>query len=144
VRLKFGYIVKCEGFLKDDDGNVTEIHCTYDPDTRSGNDTSGKKVKGTLGWVSVEHAAPAELRLYDRLFKTENLNSIDDDFLNHINSDSLSVVANAMLEPSIKTAEAGDIFQFERQGYFVVDRDSTEDKKVFNRTVTLRDNWSKA
>jgi glutaminyl-tRNA synthetase len=143
VRLKYGYIVKCEGFKKDEEGNITEIHCTYDPDSRSGNDTSGKKVKGTLGWVSVDHAVPAELRLYDRLFKTENLNSIDDNFLNHVNPDSLTVVPNAMLEPSIKTAQAGDIFQFERQGYFVVDRDSTNKKKIFNRTITLRDNWSK-
>ncbi len=143
VRLKYGYIVKCTGFEKDADGNITEIHCTYDPETRSGNDTSGKKVKGTLGWVSIAHAVPASLRLYDRLFSTENLNSIDDDFLNHINPDSLTVVENAMLEPSIKEAQAGDIFQFERQGYFVVDRDSTPEKKVFNRTITLRDNWAK-
>ncbi|KYG73201.1 glutamine--tRNA ligase/YqeY domain fusion protein [Roseivirga echinicomitans] len=143
VRLKYGYIVKCTGFEKDADGNITEIHCTYDPETRSGNDTSGKKVKGTLGWVSIAHAVPATLRLYDRLFSTENLNSIDDDFLNHINPDSLTVVENAMLEPSIKEAQAGDIFQFERQGYFVVDRDSTPEKKVFNRTITLRDNWAK-
>uniref|UniRef100_UPI0040470C5A glutamine--tRNA ligase/YqeY domain fusion protein n=1 Tax=Roseivirga sp. TaxID=1964215 RepID=UPI0040470C5A len=143
VRLKFAYIVKCEGFVKDTEGNITEIHCTYDPETRSGNDTSGKKVKGTLGWVSVEYAVPAELRLYDRLFKTENLNTIDDDFLNHINPDSLTVVDNAMIEPSIKYAKVGDIFQFERQGYFVIDRDSTAAKKVFNRTVTLKDNWPK-
>ncbi|MGW8121909.1 glutamine--tRNA ligase/YqeY domain fusion protein [Roseivirga echinicomitans] len=143
VRLKYGYIVKCTGFEKDADGNITQIHCTYDPETRSGNDTSGKKVKGTLGWVSIAHAVPATLRLYDRLFSTENLNSIDDDFLNHINPDSLTVVENAMLEPSIKDAQAGDIFQFERQGYFVVDRDSTPEKKVFNRTITLRDNWAK-
>lgn len=143
VRLKYGYIVKCTGFEKDADGDITEIHCTYDPETRSGNDTSGKKVKGTLGWVSVPHAVPATLRLYDRLFSTENLNSIDDDFLNHINPDSLTVVENAMLEPSIKDAQVGDIFQFERQGYFVVDRDSTPEKKVFNRTITLRDNWAK-
>ena len=143
VRLKYGYIVKCTGFEKDANGNITEIHCTYDPETRSGNDTSGKKVKGTLGWVSIAHAVPASLRLYDRLFSTENLNSIDDDFLNHINPDSLTVVEDAMLEPSIKEAQAGDIFQFERQGYFVVDRDSTPEKKVFNRTITLRDNWAK-
>ena len=143
VRLKYGYIVKCTGFEKDADGNITEIHCTYDPETRSGNDTSGKKVKGTLGWVSVPNAVSTELRLYDRLFSTENLNSIDDSFLNHINPYSLTVIENAMLEPSIKDAQAGDIFQFERQGYFVVDRDSTPEKKVFNRTITLRDNWGK-
>ncbi|MFT7380945.1 MAG: glutaminyl-tRNA synthetase, partial [Roseivirga sp.] len=143
VRLKFGYIVKCEGFEKDAEGNITEIHCTYDPETRSGNDTSGKKVKGTLGWVSVEYAVPASLRLYDRLFRTENLNTIDDDFLNHINPDSLTVVENAMMEPSIKYAKVGDIFQFERQGYFVIDKDSTAEKTVFNRTISLRDNWSK-
>lgn len=143
VRLKYGYIVKCTGFEKDASGNITEIHCEYDPQTRSGQDTSGKKVKGTLGWVSAAHAVNAEVRLYDRLFQTENLNAIDDDFLNHLNPDSLSVNTKALLEPSVATAKQGDTFQFERQGYFIVDRDSTEDQLVFNRTVTLRDNWKK-
>lgn len=143
VRLKYGYIIKCTGYTKDDAGNITELQCEYDPETRSGQDTSGKKVKGTLGWVSVEHAISAEIRMYDRLFLTENLNSIDDDFTNHLNPDSLTVIPNALLEPSLKSAKPGDQFQFERQGYFIVDKDSTDDHLVFNRTVTLRDNWAK-
>jgi glutaminyl-tRNA synthetase len=143
VRLKYGYIVKCTGFKKADDGTIEEIYCEYDPETKSGQDTSGKKVKGTLGWVSAKHAVEAEIRLYDRLFKTENLNTIDDDFINHLNPDSLTIVPNALVEPSLKDAKAGNQFQFERQGYFIVDKESTDGKLVFNRTVTLRDNWSK-
>lgn len=143
VRLKYAYIVKCTGFKKGDDGEIEEIYCEYDPETKSGQDTSGKKVKGTLGWVSVEHAVDAEIRLYDRLFKTENLNTIEDDFLNHLNPDSLEVIENAKLEASLASTQPGDQFQFERQGYFIVDHDSTDDKLVFNRTVTLRDNWNK-
>jgi len=143
VRLKYGYIVKCTGFEKDAEGNITELHCEYDPETRSGHDKSGKKVKGTLGWVSADHAVSAEIRLYDRLFKTENLNTIDDDLLNHINPDSLATNNKVLLESSLATAKAGDSFQFERQGYFIVDKDSTDDRLIFNRTVTLRDNWKK-
>ena len=143
VRLKYGYIIKCTGFKKSDDGTIQEIYCEYDPETKSGQDTSGKKVKGTLGWVSADHAVNAEVRLYDRLFQTENLNTIDDDFLNHLNPDSLEVNNRVMMEPSLKKASVGDTFQFERQGYFIVDKDSTEDKLIFNRTVTLRDNWKK-
>lgn len=143
VRLKYAYIVKCTGYEKDAEGNITELYCEYDPETRSGQDNSGKKVKGTLGWVSAEHAITAEIRMYDRLFLTENMNAIDDDFTNHLNPDSLTVIPNALLEPSLKTAQPGDQFQFERQGYFIVDQDSTDEHKVFNRTVTLRDNWSK-
>lgn len=143
VRLKYGYIIKCTGFKKGENGEIEEIYAEFDPETRSGQDTSGKKVKGTLGWVSAEHAVPAEVRLYDRLFKTENLNSIDDDFLNHLNPDSLKVIEGALLEPSLKDAKPGDQFQFERQGYFIVDKESTDQKLVFNRTVTLRDNWKK-
>ncbi len=143
VRLKYGYIIKCTGYSKDDVGNITELQCEYDPETRSGQDTSGKKVKGTLGWVSAEHAVSAEVRMYDRLFLTENMTAIDDDFINHLNPDSLTVISNALLEPSLKSARPGDHFQFERQGYFIVDKDSTDDHLVFNRTVTLRDNWAK-
>lgn len=143
VRLKYGYIIKCTGYTKDEEGNITELQCEYDPQTRSGQDTSGKKVKGTLGWVSVDHAISAEIRMYDRLFLTENMTAIDDDFINHLNPDSLTVIPNALLEPSLKSAKPGDQFQFERQGYFIVDKDSTEDHLVFNRTVTLRDNWAK-
>ncbi|WP_462253540.1 glutamine--tRNA ligase/YqeY domain fusion protein [Ekhidna sp.] len=143
VRLKFGYIVKCTGYKKADDGSIEELYAEYDPQTRSGQDTSGKKVKGTLGWVSVPHAVKAEIREYDRLFKTENLNAIDDDFKNHLNPDSLNINTNAVLEPSLKEAKIGDQMQFERIGYFRVDEDSTSENLVFNRTITLRDNWTK-
>ena len=139
VRLKYAYIIKCLSYEKDADGNITKLLCEYDPQTRSGQDTSGKKVKGTLSWVSAAQAIPAELRLYDRLFQTENMNLVEDDFTNHLNPDSLKVIEGALLEPSLATAEAGDQFQFERQGYFIADVESTPDHKVFNRTVTLRD-----
>ena len=143
VRLKYAYIIKCTGYEKDAEGNITELHCEYDPETRSGQDTSGKKVKGTLGWVSAAHAVPAEVRLYDRLFLTENMNAVEDDFTNHLNPDSLKVISNALVESSLADAQLGDQFQFERQGYFIVDKDSTDGHKVFNRTVSLRDNWAK-
>lgn len=143
VRLKYGYIIKCTGFKKSEEGEIEEIYAEYDPETKSGQDTSGKKVKGTLGWVSAAHAVKAEVRLYDRLFKTENLNSIEDDFMNHLNPDSLQIIEGAMMEPSLEKAKPGDQFQFERQGYFIVDQDSQAGQLVFNRTVTLRDNWKK-
>ena len=143
VRLKFGYIIKCTGYKKADDGTIEELYAEYDPETRSGQDTSGKKVKGTLGWVSVPHAVKAEIREYDRLFKTENLNAIEDDFKNHLNPDSLNINTEAVLEPSLKDAKVGDQMQFERIGYFRVDEDSTSEHLVFNRTITLRDNWTK-
>ena len=143
VRLKYAYIIKCTGFKKGPSGEVEEIYAEYDPETRSGQDTSGKKVKGTLGWVSAPHAVHAEVRLYDRLFVTENMNDIDDDFKNHLNPDSLTTNNKALLEPAIAGAAVGDTFQFERIGYFRVDEDSKQDQLVFNRTVTLRDNWAK-
>ncbi|HCX20431.1 MAG: glutamine--tRNA ligase [Flammeovirgaceae bacterium] len=143
VRLKYAYIIKCTGFDEDENGEVTTIYAEYDPETRSGQDTSGKKVKGTLGWVSVKHAVNAEIRLYDRLFRTENLNDIEDDFKNHLNPDSLEVNTKAVLEGSLATAQVGDTVQFERVGYFRVDEDTTADQLVFNRTITLRDNWEK-
>jgi len=143
VRLKFAYIIKCTGFKKAPDGSIEELYAEYDPDTKSGQDTSGKKVKGTLGWVSVQNAISTEIRMYDRLFKTENMGAIEDDFKNHLNTDSLQITSNAVLEPSLKDAIIGDQFQFERIGYFRVDEDSDDDKIVFNRTITLRDNWKK-
>jgi len=143
VRLKYAYIVRCTGFKKDENGSVIEIYAEYDPNTKSGQDTTGKKVKGTLGWVSVAHAIDAEVRLYDRLFKTENLNAIDDDFKNHLNPESLTIMENAKMEPSVKEMKAGDQFQLERQGYFIIDKDSKSDKPMINRTVTLRDSWAK-
>lgn len=143
VRLKYAYIIKCTGFDKDENEEISTIYATYDPDTRSGQDTSGKKVKGTLGWVSAPHAVHAEIRLYDRLFTTENLNDIDDDFKNHLNPHSLDVNTRAVLEPSLKDAQIGDQLQFERIGYFRVDEDTTSENMVLNRTITLRDNWEK-
>ncbi len=143
VRLKYGYIIRCTGFKKDETGKIVEVHAEYDPETRSGQDTSGKKVKGTLGWVSTQHAVHAEIRLYDRLFSTENMSDIDDDFKNHLNPDSLTVIPDAVLEPAVSQLSVGDTVQFERIGYFRVDEDSTEEHKVFNRVVTLRDNWQK-
>lgn len=144
VRLKYAYIIKCTGYDKNDQGEVTTLYAEYDPETRSGQDTSGKKVKGTLGWVSAKYGIGAEIRLYDRLFQTENLNDIDDDFKNHLNPDSLTINREAMLEEALKSAKVGDLVQFERVGYFRVDEDSTPDNLVFNRTITLRDNWAKS
>jgi glutaminyl-tRNA synthetase len=143
VRLKSAYIVKCESFEKDNDGNVTAIHCTYIPESKSGQDTSGISVKGTIHWVSVEHAATAEVRLYDRLFKSENPAAEEGDFKEYMNPDSLHIINNAYIEPSLTTANLEDRFQFIRKGYFCLDKDSTTEKLVFNRTVTLKDAWSK-
>jgi glutaminyl-tRNA synthetase len=144
VRLKFGYIIQCTGFKKNDAGEIEEIYAEYDPETKSGQDTSGKKVKGTLGWVSAEdNLRDVEIRMYDRLFKTENLNEIDDDFKKHLNKESLTVNSLAVLETSLNNCEIGDIYQFERIGYFRVDEDSSDELKIFNRTITLRDNWAK-
>ena len=144
VRLKGAYIVKCEDFKKDANGNISEIYCTYDPETKSGSDTSGKKVKGTLHWVSATNCIDAEVRLYDRLFNDEDpAGHKDQDFKNFLNPESLKVLKNCKLEPSLKEAKVGDKFQFQRLGYFCVDRDSTENKMVFNRTVALRDSWGK-
>jgi glutaminyl-tRNA synthetase len=143
VRLKSAYIVKCESFVKDTDGSVTEIHCTYIPESRSNNDTSGISVKGTIHWVSAAHAIPAEVRLYDRLFTVENPLGEEGDFKDTINPNSLQVITNAVVEPSLKSATAESRYQFIRKGYFCLDKDATSDKLVFNRTVTLKDAWAK-
>ena len=143
VRLKSAYIVTCDDFKKDADGNVTEIHCRYIPESKSGSDTSGMTVKGTIHWVSVMHAIPAEIRLYDRLFKVEDPSNEEGDFKEYINPDSLHIITNAMVEPSLKDAKEGQFFQFMRKGYFCIDKDATENHLVFNRTVTLKDAWSK-
>jgi len=143
VRLKGAYFVKCENYKKDEAGNITEVYCTYDPETKSGSGST-RKVKGTLHWVSVDHAIDAEVRLYDRLFKTENPDTVDGevDFKDNMNPDSLKTITGK-IEPGIKGAKALDKFQFQRLGYFCVDPDTTEDKLVFNRTVPLRDSWAK-
>ena len=144
VRLKGAYIVKCEDYVKDENGRITEIRCTYDADTKSGGSGAGRKVKGTLHWVSVAHALDAEVRLYDRLFMDEDpAGHKDKDFKEFLNPESLKVLQNCKMEPSLKTAKAGDKFQFQRLGYFCVDPDSTEEHLVFNRTVPLRDPWAK-
>jgi glutaminyl-tRNA synthetase len=143
VRLKSAYIVKCESFEKDASGNISSIHCSYIPESKSGQDSSGIAVKGTIHWVSVAHAETAEVRLYDRLFKVENPSSEEGDFKDYINPDSLHIIEKAYIEPSLKNATMEDRFQFIRKGYFCLDKDSNKDKLVFNRTVTLKDTWTK-
>lgn len=143
VRLKSAYIIKCEEVIKDAEGNITEVRCTYISESRSGSDTSGINVKGTLHWVSVAHAVPAEVRLYDRLFKVEDVANAEGNFTDHINPDSLQVITNAFGEPALKNDKDNNHYQFIRKGYFSIDRDSTHDKLVFNRTVTLKDAWAK-
>lgn len=143
VRLKHAYIVKCESFKKDDAGNITEIHCTYIPESRSGNDTSGISVKGTMHFVSASHAVPVQVNLYDRLFKVENPSAEEGDFKSYINENSLKVINNAVGESDLANTQPGDKYQFIRLGYFCADKDSTKDKIIFNRTVTLKDSWAK-
>jgi glutaminyl-tRNA synthetase len=143
VRLKNAYIIQCDSFLKDETGRVSEIHCTYIPESKSGNDTSGIHVKGTIHWVSVVGAKTAEIRLYDRLFRVEDPSNEEGDFKEYINPDSLSVVKNAFIEPDLENAEPGFGYQFIRKGYFSLDIDSSSDHLVFNRTVTLKDAWAK-
>jgi glutaminyl-tRNA synthetase len=143
VRLKSAYIIRCESFIKDNGGNVTEIHCTYFPESKSGHDTSHLKVKGTIHWLSVPHAACAEVRLYDPLFTVENPAMEEDDFKKFINPHSLEVVPNAFIEPHLQNAGHGSRFQFIRNGYFCIDKDSKPGALVFNRTVTLKDSFKK-
>ncbi|MCG8463655.1 MAG: glutamine--tRNA ligase/YqeY domain fusion protein [Xanthomonadales bacterium] len=144
VRLRHGYIIKYQDVVKNDLGEVVEVHCTYDPDTHSGLPGASRKVKGTIHWVSAKHAVAADVRLYDRLFTEANpLGDKERDFKEFINPESLVEVQNAMVEPHLAQAEAGDFFQFERQGYFVLDPDSSAERPVFNRSVGLRDTWAK-
>jgi glutaminyl-tRNA synthetase len=144
VRLKNAYIIKCEGFVKDDKtGEISEIHCNYYPETRSGGEQSNRKVKGTLHWVSAQHAIKAEIRLYDRFFTVEDPAGHEDkDFKEFLNPESLRVI-NGLVEPSLKTVQPGNYYQFIRLGYFCVDKDSTNDHLIFNRTVMLKDTWAK-
>jgi len=143
VRLKSAYVIKCDAVIKDHEGKIAELHCSYLPESKSGTDQSGLKVQGTLHWVSVEHAIPVELRIYDRLFKTENPAMEEGDFKDYINPDSLRVITNAVAEPSLAEAKLSDRFQFLRKGYFCLDRDSNGQKKIFNQTVSLKDAWAK-
>ena len=146
VRLKHAYIIKCEQVVKDpQSGGIRELRCTYDPDSKSGGATSGRKVKGTLHWVSAAQAVPAEVRLYDHLFRDETAGDVNgDDSGNVLNPDSLIVLKQAMMEPALTNAASGSRYQFLRQGYFCVDPDSRPDAMVFNRIVSLRDSWAKA
>ena len=142
MRLRYAYFITCQSVEKDGDGNILRIHCTYDPETRGGSAPDGRKVKGTIHWVSAEHAVDAEVRLYDRLF-TEPEPEAEGDFLDCLNPDSLKTIAGK-LEPSLAKLSAGQRVQFERLGYFTPDpKDSTPDKPVFNRIVGLRDSWAK-
>ncbi len=145
VRLKGAYIIKCEGFRKNDKtGQIEEVYCTYDPATRSGEHASDKKVKGTLHWVSAQHSIDAEVRLYDRLFSHEDpAGQKDNDYRKFLNPDSLRIITDCKIEPSLASARPLDKFQFQRLGYFCVDYDSTPAKPVFNRTVSLKDTWAK-
>jgi glutaminyl-tRNA synthetase len=142
VRLKGAYIIKCDDFVKDDVGNITEIRCSYIPESRSGEDTSGITVKGVIHWLSVPHAQSAEARMYDRLLILEDSSQVGDDFKKFLNPDSLSV-QQIFVEPSLKAAELGKNYQFIRKGYYCLDTESTPEHLVFNRTVTLKDAWAK-
>jgi glutaminyl-tRNA synthetase len=142
VRLRYAYFIKCTDAVKDTDGDVVEVHCTYDPTTRGGDSPDGRKVKSTIHWVSAAHAREAEIRMYDRLFSKEDPDEGEDGFLAALNPNSLTVL-KGYVEPLLSTTRPGDRFQFERQGYFCTDPDSTDEKPVFNLTVPLRDTWAK-
>jgi glutaminyl-tRNA synthetase len=146
VRLRYAYIIKCEKVVKDDTGNVTEIHCTYDPETKSGSANSTKKVKATIHWVSAPHAADVQVRMYDRLFVKENPDEAEEgkDFLSNLNPNSLQVLQHCKVEPMLAQAKPGERFQFERMGYFCADiKESKPGAPIFNRIVTLKDTWAK-
>jgi glutaminyl-tRNA synthetase len=146
VRLRYGYFITCTGVVKNTQGEVVEVHCTYDPETRGGNSPpDGRKVKSTIHWVSAEHAIDAEVRLYETLFTKENPNDVEEgrEFTDNLNPQSMQTLTGCKLEPSLANAAPGSRYQFERLGYFCVDPDSTPHHPVFNRTVTLKDTWAK-
>ena len=145
VRLRYGYFITARSVVKNDKGEVVEVHCTYDPATRGGNAPDGRKVKSTIHWVSAEHAIDAEVRVYDKLFTKEDPNEVAEgqEFTANLDPNSLEVIAHAKLEPSLANAPAESRYQFERLGYFCVDPDSKPGKPVFNRTVALKDTWAK-
>jgi glutaminyl-tRNA synthetase len=142
VRLRYAYFIKCTHVVKNNNGEITEVHATYDPASQGGNSPDGRKVKSTIHWVSAKHAKEAEIRMYDRLFTKEDPEEGDEGFLNCLNPTSLEVLTG-FVEPALSSTKTGDRFQFERQGYFCTDQDSTDDKPVFNLTVPLRDSWAK-
>ncbi len=143
VRLKGAYIIKCNEVIKDDAGNIIQLNCTYMPESKSGNDTSNIKVKGTLHWVSIMHAITAEVKLYDRLFKVEDPSGEEGDFKDYVNENSLQIINTVYAEPALKNAKFDERYQFLRKGYFTLDKDTSEEKIIFNRTVTLKDAWAK-
>jgi glutaminyl-tRNA synthetase len=145
VRLRYGYLITCQSVVKNEKGEVIEVHCTYDPATRGGNTPDGRKVKSTIHWVSAAHAVDAEVRIYENLFTKENPSELEEgeDFTASLNPNSLEVITNAKVEPSLAKATEGGRFQFERLGYFCVDPDSKPGRPVFNRTVALKDTWAK-
>ena len=142
VRLRYGYYIKCVGFECDADGKVVEVKCTYDPESRGGTSPDGRKVKGTIHWLNAATAVPAKLRLYDRLFTAPQPGADGTDFLTQLNPESM-VEVQGFAEPAAAALPAGSVFQFERLGYYAKDADSTDDLPVFNRTVTLKDSWSR-
>jgi glutaminyl-tRNA synthetase len=145
VRLRYAYLVTCTGLVKNEQGEVVEVHCTYDPATRGGNTPDGRKVKSTIHWVSAAQAVDAEVRLYESLFTKEDPDQAEEgkDFISNLNPNSLEVVSTAKVEPSLAKVGAGTRLQFERLGYFCVDPDTAASKPVFNRTVALKDAWAK-
>jgi glutaminyl-tRNA synthetase len=145
VRLRYGYFIRCQEVVKDSAGNVIELRCTYDPETRGGYAPDGRKVQGTLHWVSAQHALDAEIRLYDRLFVKPDPDNVEEGktYLDNVNPDAETVLRGCKVEPSLGSAAAGARFQFERQGYFCLDPDTQPGSLVFNRTVELRDTWAK-
>jgi glutaminyl-tRNA synthetase len=145
VRLRYGYLVTATSVVKNEKGEVIEVHCTFDPATRGGNTPDGRKVKSTIHWVSAQHAVEADVRIYENLFTKENPSQVEEgqDFTANLNPKSLEIIANAKVEPSLSDAAAGSRYQFERLGYFCVDRDSAQGKPVFNRTVALKNTWAK-
>jgi glutaminyl-tRNA synthetase len=145
VRLRYGYLVTCTGVVKNDQGEIVEVHCTYDPATKGGNTPDGRKVKSTIHWVSEKYAIDAEVRLYETLFTQEDPNEVQEgqEFTDNLNPQSLEILTNCKVEPSLADATPGSRYQFERMGYFAVDPDTAAGKLVFNRTVALRDTWAK-
>ncbi len=145
MRLRNAYFVTAQSVVKDAAGNIVEVHCTYDPASRGGNSPDGRKVKSTMHWVSAAHAISAEIRLYDKLFTKPDPYDFAEggDVLDNLNPNSLEILTGAKLEPSLASAKPGDRFQFERVGYFCLDPDSSETRKVFNRTLPLKDSWAK-
>lgn len=144
VRLKSAYIIQCDEVVKDETGNIVQLNCTYFPNSKSGEDTSGLHVKGTLHWVNAKDCIPVQVNEYDRLFTVENPSDEEGAFTDYINKDSLKIVEKAWAEPALKAAVVTDRFQFLRKGYFTLDPDSTATHLIFNRTVTLKDSWAKA